>query len=136
MSRPYKRLKNVTIFNTGDLRSNFTVRLDIPFPVHEICLKSYSFNDLNTNADNTYMYLLSSNLVNGPLMSFPNNNNLIAEGTNVTSFCHAQFEGPRLPIQGQYDFVFTLINNDPSVEGVTANFNSIVALHFDFIEYH
>jgi hypothetical protein len=128
MSRPYKTIKNVTVTNSlSDSLSDFNISIDVAFNVSEICLKSYSFHDYNTNADNTFMYLLSSNLVNGPLMSFVND-------TSMTSFCHAQFPAMHQPVHGTYNFKFTLVSTVPFAP-VTANFKSYVVLHFDFFEY-
>ena len=123
--KPYKNLKTVFISN-DELGTSFSKLLSVTFNVDEIIVRSYTYREFDANTD---LSLLSSNLVNGPLLCQV----VIPEDSALTTFVNTQFPGPGIPIQGEYSFNWS----KPDLTSVDrpTTFRGDICIQMIFIEY-
>ena len=123
--KPYKNLKTVFISNDA-VGTSFTKLLAVTFNVDEIIVRSYTYRELDANNE---ICILSSNLVNGPLLC----QTLLTQNDALTTFVNTQFPGPGIPLQGEYTFNWTKTNLTSVDEPTT--FRGDICIQMLFIEY-
>jgi hypothetical protein len=123
MNRPYKNLKTVFIYNS--VGNRFIKKINIPFNVDEIVLKSYTAHDRDTG-NNQNISILACPLVMGPLLS-------VSSGVEMSIFCNSQFIGPHTPIDSEFEFRWLQFDGSAILEPLTFEINIILQLVF--IEY-
>ena len=126
--KPYKNLKTVFISNDA-VTTSFIKAIHVPFNVDEITVRSYTMIVRDATNENINMSMLSSNLVNGPLVTIPP----YAAGETGVHFINTLFKSQGIPINSEYSFNWT--NIDLSTVDYPDTFSISISIQMLFIEY-
>ena len=126
--RPYKNLKTIFL-NNDNAGTSFEKTINVPFNVDEIVVRSYTMIERDGTNVNTNMSMLSSNLVNGPLVTTPP----YAANETATHFINTLFKSQGIPINSEYTFNWT--NIDLTTVDHPDTFSIAISIQMLFIEY-
>ena len=126
--RPYKNLKTIFL-NNDNAGTSFIKTIHIPFNVDEIVVRSYTMIVKDETNPNTKMSMLSSNLVNGPLVTTPP----YAAGETAAHFINTIFKSQGIPINSEYSFNWS--NIDLTTVDHPDTFSIAISIQMLFIEY-
>jgi len=126
--RPYKNLKTIFLNNNND-GTTFIKTINVPFNVDEIVVRSYTMIERDVTNNNTKMSMLSSNLVNGPLVTTPP----YAANETATHFINTLFKSQGIPINSEYSFNWS--NIDLTTVEYPDTFSIAISIQMLFIEY-
>ena len=126
--KPYKNLKTVFL-NNDNAGTSFEKTINVPFNVDEIVVRSYTMIERDGTNANTNMSMLSSNLVNGPLVTTPP----YAAGETAAHFINTIFKSQGIPINSEYSFNWS--NIDLTTVDHPDTFSIGISIHMLIIEY-
>ena len=126
--RPYKNLKTIFL-NNDNVGTSFIKAIHVPFNVDEIIVRSYTMIVRDETNPNTNMSMLSSNLVNGPLLSSPP----YALGETAVHFINTIFKSQGIPINSEYSLKWS--NIDLTTVDHPDTFSIAISIQMLFIEY-
>lgn len=126
--RPYKNLKTIFI-NNADAGTSFEKNINVPFNVDEIVVRSYTMIERDATNVNVNMTMLTSGLVNGPLLTSPP----YGVGESAVHFINTIFKSQGIPINSEYKFNWT--NIDLTAVEFPNTFSISVSIQMLFIEY-
>ena len=126
--RPYKNLKTIFL-NNDNVGTSFEKTINVPFNVDEIVVRSYTMIERDAANANINMSMLSSNLVNGSLLTTPP----YAAGESATHFINTLFKSQGIPINTEYAFNWS--NIDLTTVDHPDTFSIAISIQMLFIEY-
>jgi len=126
--KPYKNLKTVFISNDA-VGTSFIKAIHVPFNVDEITVRSYTMIVRDATNPISNMSMLSSNLVNGPLLTTPP----YGAGETTTHFVNTPFKSQGIPINSEYAFNWS--NIDLTTVEHPDTFSIAISIQMLFIEY-
>jgi hypothetical protein len=123
MTQDYKNFKTVWVQNVA-VGTEFTQRINIPFPVKEIVVKSTNSEDADSANNNDNFNLLRSDLVGGQILF------CAQAGYIISNTLYTRFKMNDDNINNEYTFKWTKMGDLPVGLPATFGFKVVIELLF------